>query len=381
MTKKTFTKLLIAVCGILSGVLMLEIGIRLLQPRQRILKFYENDIIGNAFTPNQKGWFVPPTKDYKTSVEINSHGWPDIEHTYEKPPDTFRILILGDSFVENFQVPLENRFFRLLEKNLKAATNKNIEVIALGRGNTGTAQQYLILKNYGLLYKPDIVIHIFLTANDIKNNSPVLQNDQYLPYFDFDENNNLKLIPQKKRSDRPQAKVKEFLKNFRLVELLLALRQKLQENATNKQNGYPIDYHIYDQNYSVEYQKAWEVTKKLILETKKEVENSDAKYIFVTLANNEQVHQKVKDEIFRNYPPAKTAQLDFEKPDRILKSFCEQENLNCYQMLPYFLDFLSHNPGVTTHNFYEGHWNQTGTNLAAEFLTKNITELLISNED
>ncbi len=58
----------------------------------------------------------------------------------------------------------------------------------MGRGNTGRAQQYLMLKEYGLKYKPDLVIQMFLTANDVKNNSPVLQNDPYLPYFEIDGN-------------------------------------------------------------------------------------------------------------------------------------------------------------------------------------------------
>ncbi|PYQ23833.1 MAG: hypothetical protein DMF81_07510 [Acidobacteria bacterium] len=52
---------------------------------------------------------------------FNSHGFRDYERTWEKPPNTYRILVLGDSYVEAFQVPLERAFPALLEVRLNAA--------------------------------------------------------------------------------------------------------------------------------------------------------------------------------------------------------------------------------------------------------------------
>lgn len=362
-------KLLLIVLGITLSVLILELILRF-QPRTT-LKFYDNNIYGSAYIPSQSGWFVPATKEYKVWVEINSHGWPDVEHSYEKPEGIYRIVILGDSFVENTQMPFEKRFFRQLQENLGG----KYEVIATGRGNTGTAQQYLILKNYSLKYKPDLVIQMFLTANDIKNNSPELQKDPYLPYFEIDGNGNLKEVPHRKRSERTLSNLKETLKNLRIVEVLLSVRQRYLEEKGASQIGYPIDYHIYDRQYSSEYQKAWEVTKKLILESKSEAEKSGAQYIFISLPNNEQVNSKVQEALFKKYPKAKEANLDFEKPDRILSEFCTENEIKCYFMLPYFKEFVKNNPNTTTHNFYEGHWDQTGVDLATKFLIGVLSSL------
>ena len=356
--------------GIFFGILIIEICLRLFLS-ETTLKFYDNPIFGNALVPNQKGIFVSETKEYLSAVEVNSQGWPDIEHNFNKPEDVYRILILGDSFVENFQVPFEKRFFRQLQDKL----GNKFEIIAIGRGNTGTAQQYLMLREYGLKYQPDLVIQMFLTANDVKNSSPALQNDPYLPYFEIDTNNNLKEIPHFKRSDRKLSSLKETLKKFEITKIILSLRQKyLEKNASTLAGGYPIDYHIYDSSYSSEYQKAWEITKKLILETKKITEESGAKYIFVTLANNEQVSSRVQEEIFKKYPKMKNASPDFEKPDKILKNYCQEQNIDCFFMLPYFRDYIKNNPNEATHFFYDGHWNQTGTNLAALFLYQIITQ-------
>lgn len=365
-------KIVLLVLGILIALILVEIGLRLFT-RETTLKFYDNPVFGSAFIPNQKGLFVTETKEYSSKVEINSQGWPDIEHSFEKPKGVYRILILGDSFVENFQVHFEKRFFRQLQDKL----GNKFEIIAIGRGNTGTAQQYLMLKEYGLKYKPDLVIQLFLTANDVKNNSPILQNDPYLPYFEIDEGNNLKKIPQIKRSDRTLSSLKEMLKKFEITKIILSLRQKyLEQRAISLSGGYPVDYHIYDSNYSNEYQKAWDITKRLILETKKITEGSQAKYILVTLANNEQVNSKVREEIFKKYPNLKNTNPDFEKPDGIIKEFSENEKITYWPMLSYFQDYVKNNPNSTTHYFYDGHWNETGTNLAADFLFNNLKNYL-----
>ena len=66
------------------------------------------------------------TKEYSSKVKVNSQGWPDIEHNLAKPKDIYRMLILGDSFVENFQVPRLKKIFRQLQDKL----GNKFEIIA-----------------------------------------------------------------------------------------------------------------------------------------------------------------------------------------------------------------------------------------------------------
>lgn len=363
-------KLFLIIFGLFLAFLILEVFLRLPHPKpsRTTLKFYENDIFGSALVPNQKGWFVTQSQEYYTWVEVNSQGWPDVEHNLVKPEGVYRILILGDSFVENFQVSLEKRFFRQLQNNL----GQKYEIIAMGRGNTGTAQQYLILKNYGLKYKPDLVIQMFFEANDVKNNSPTLQNDPFLPYFKLDENQNPVEIKPQKRSERRLAVIKEFLKRSRVMELLLSLRQKMIEKANTAKYGYPPDYHVYDNNYSEEYVTAWNITQKLILETKKITEQSGSKYLLVAFPGNEQVQKDVQQQIVKTYPQFDLNNIDFEKPDIILKNFCSEEKLDCLFILPYFQNYISSNSDARLYNYYDGHWTETGINLVEDFIEKNL---------
>ncbi len=369
--------------GIFLSLLAIEIGMRMfyfvsdrqifgLTPKRSTLGYYNNDFFGSALKPNQGGWFVTQTHEYFNKVKTNSEGWPDTEHVKEKPTGVYRILFLGDSFVENFQVPFEKRFAQQLQKKL----GTKVETITLGRGNTGTAQQYLILKNYGLNYHPDLVVHMFLTANDIKNNSYELQKDSKLPYFKLDDEQHLLLVKQQIGSGFLY-KTKEIIKKLRTVEFILSIRQKIQEARSVKDYGFPNDYGIYLKQETREYTSAWQVTKKLILASKEAAEANSAKYILVPLSNNEQINNDVWEKLLITYPAMKDQDMDLNKPDIILKDFCFKEKIDCQFMTPFFRNYTKENPDIRTHFFYDGHWNEVGTNLAAKFLyDKVLTPLL-----
>lgn len=339
-----------------------------LSPTRTSLEWINDEKVGRRLAPNQKGWFVSPQKEYFTWIETNSEGFRDVNHELEKPEGKKRILILGDSFVENFQVPLEKTFFRQLERNL----DQGAEIIAMGLGNTGSAQQYFLLKEFGFKYKPDVVVQLFLTANDIRNNSKELNNNPNVPYLEIDSSGNLVEVTPERNFDSSGAKIKESLKKSRVLEFLLYMRQTLLERKSHKEWGYPLDYHVYDEDYSSSYQGAWDLTKRILLETKRLVEDSGGKYVLIVFANNEQVNKRVWEEIAATYPKITAAKTDPEKPDRLLDEFCNEEKLECYFMLPYFKEYLTQNPDKTTHFRYDGHLNEAGTDLATQFLREKL---------
>ena len=60
---------------------------------------------GWMLRPSKSGWF---TQEGKAFVSINSAGLRDREHTVRKPPGVYRIAIVGDSYSEAMQVPLDS---------------------------------------------------------------------------------------------------------------------------------------------------------------------------------------------------------------------------------------------------------------------------------
>lgn len=116
-------------------------------------------LIVGAFDP-LLGWSLKPGAvgvSRRTGVpveyRINSKGLRDGETTYEKPADTFRIAVIGDSRSFGFGVPIEKHFSRLLEGYFR-----NVEVINLGVSGFGVDQELLMLREEGFKYAPDLVI-------------------------------------------------------------------------------------------------------------------------------------------------------------------------------------------------------------------------------
>src|SRR5688572_24293624 len=109
------------------------------------------------------------TQGYVHEVVRNSAGMHDKEHPIEKAADVFRILVLGDSFVEARQVAGHESSHSILEKALNAAAPANIrfEVISAGASAWGPAQELMYFRTEGQLYQPNLVLAFWYPANDL----------------------------------------------------------------------------------------------------------------------------------------------------------------------------------------------------------------------
>ena len=117
--------------------------------------------------------------DFSLRQRANSLGFLDREPRGAKEPGTFRILALGDSFVEAQQVPIADKFHVLLEGMLaKRYPKRRFETAALGRSGVGTAAELAYYETYGRAFRPDVVVVVFV-HNDFADNSPLLGSINY----------------------------------------------------------------------------------------------------------------------------------------------------------------------------------------------------------
>lgn len=138
---------------------------------------------GTGLTPNAQGWFVDEGEAY---VAINSQGMRDIEHSYQAPPNMFRIAILGDSFTEALQLPMEKAFWWVMKEHLnnkcERLQGRQVEVINFGVSAYGTVNELLALRHRVGPFSPDMVMLAFF-GNDIQENSRELDYTDLRPYF------------------------------------------------------------------------------------------------------------------------------------------------------------------------------------------------------
>ena len=66
--------------------------------------------------PDAEGDFS--TDEYDVHLHYNSRGIRGQERAYEKPTGTFRVVLLGDSFIEGYSVRREQRVSEVLEEVL-----------------------------------------------------------------------------------------------------------------------------------------------------------------------------------------------------------------------------------------------------------------------
>src|SRR4030095_5676652 len=102
-------------------------------------------------------------------VETNNWGFHDRDRAATN--DNYRILFLGDSFVEGGHVKTESLFTSRLEQSF-IHEGRKVEAINGGVPGTGTAYQYVLWKEF---FEPEIKInHLVLCVfmgNDLSDNN------------------------------------------------------------------------------------------------------------------------------------------------------------------------------------------------------------------
>ena len=119
---------------------------------------------------------IRPNAEFRhTSVDgtwtfvTNSRGFRDRrEFSYDKPAGTARVLALGDSHTQGYEVRQEATFAAVLERYL-ARRGLRAEVLNAGVSGFSTAEALAFLENEGYKYRPDVVVLGFY-ANDYEDN-------------------------------------------------------------------------------------------------------------------------------------------------------------------------------------------------------------------
>ena len=158
-------------CGIaaLVSVLAIEIWVRSAWDASRGMPgfFVSDPVLGLRLAANYDGWFAG------VPAHTNSLGFRDTrEYQLAKAPDTFRVLVLGDSVTFGHGALNETSYPYLLEQRLREwRPAVKWEVWNLGIPGYNTAQELAYLNQIGDRYAPDLVIVGFF-LNDFNGFEP-----------------------------------------------------------------------------------------------------------------------------------------------------------------------------------------------------------------
>jgi hypothetical protein len=161
--------------------------------------------IGWRFTPGREYWYTGEN-DHPITGRINSLGWRDRERTREKPDGTYRIAVVGDSFVEAFQVDLDSTFVAIAERELNRGGAMPVEVLNMGRSGMTITEELDVLDEAVVGMSADLVVLVFVPRNDIADMNPVTADDVARPFVRVTESGELSIDTSFSRSAAYRAK-------------------------------------------------------------------------------------------------------------------------------------------------------------------------------
>ncbi len=164
----------LALGGLVVAFLLAEVITRLFLPEPILPRFVvdpgygvrgnEPNVVTRHFFPN----------DYDVTISTNSVGMRGLrEYSLDKPSDTYRIAVIGDSFIFGHGVNDNEVVSAVLEDRLNsdlAHERTRYEVINFSVSGFGQAEQLVTYKHRERHYKPDLVV-LFYFSNDIGNNA------------------------------------------------------------------------------------------------------------------------------------------------------------------------------------------------------------------
>lgn len=322
----------------------------------------------------------------RTRLAINAEGFRDIEHNTGKVPGVFRIAVLGDSFTEGREVPLDQTFWKVMETELAACTLRDagaVEVLGFGVNGYGAAQELMVLRDKVWKYEPDVVVLAFFTGNDVVNNEPELDNHPDRSYYRL-EGSSLAFDDSRQRSpDFEQRRYWSDIKHrvYNRLRSLQVLRQgyrslrsayKFHSTPLQEQLNAGLQSDLYKEPEGA-WARAWKVTEALVGQIGLEVEEGGADFWLATLSNPIQVYPD--DELRQKF--AKSLEVpDLLYPDRRLARFSETNNLRIVTLVDP-LRAAADALGQGLHGsskFAGGHWNVHGHRAAGDVLAKTLCD-------
>jgi len=354
------------------------------------------------------GWVLKPNIDYvdkisgeKVEVKYNSKGFRDVEHTVENEHGTFRILVLGDSFMEAYSVQLNDSFSRRLEQ-LGRNNGMNIEVINLGVGGYGTLQEYLMFHEIGKQYRPNIILLAFYLGNDLSNNSFALESisssDSSLkvssrPFLDSSDRTkwDITQIDYEGAQRRYlEAKMHEnsFLK--RLTNKSLLVRSSIKaarhvagifpgnhdltsEKSNDQKRRYLAKYGVYYCQEPPEYTKAWDTAQRILGRLKNDASDIGSKLFVFTVPALHEVDTGEIEKITKKASNPGMICLEEATAYERLKGSLKRLNIEYLDLLPDFRRVMR-DERIPLFHRSDKHWNKKGHDLAAKLVLSALIE-------
>jgi hypothetical protein len=206
--KRILNNALLAVVSLCAVLLASEGVLRVTHLFGARVSWTEPDtLIGWRFTPGREYWYRKEN-DHAITGRINSAGWRDRERALRKPAGEYRVAVVGDSYVEAFQVELDSTFVAIAERSLARRLDRPVEVMNFGRAGMTQSEELLVLERDVFRWDPDVVVLVFVPQNDIADVDRATTDNPLRPFFHIGPGDSLVLDTSFRETREFEAKVR-----------------------------------------------------------------------------------------------------------------------------------------------------------------------------
>lgn len=356
--KRIVINLSISGLSFILVLLLIEIALSSFHPQRLISHhpgmYIPDQDLGYRLSPDYIG--TASSHEYRHEIRINSLGLRDREYDVLKPPETYRILILGDSFVFNYGIPYGQDFASILEKELNSGqlsvTYKSVEVINAGVSGYEPYDELKLYRNYLKELAPDLVIMGFYEGNDFAGPvSKIVSNPEVRQFNLKTPRGLLELVNDKLESN---SHLYMFFRNrleysrFRMGLSSLYLPSILFENRDD----------LFAKTEEVFEEIAWEF-------------RSGPKLFLFLIPHRVTVDDEFRGEILSVYRLGPDS-IDISRPKVMFRSLIEEFHLKGIDLTS---SFLQEEPSSLYYHI-DGHWNVNGNRVAAKALFPHILGMI-----
>jgi hypothetical protein len=365
------TRGLLVLCSSLVCLALTELAVRALEPREVMRHFFSQDdpFVDHRLIPNAKGRHK--TLEYDVEYQINSLGLRDREYSLPKPPGTFRILMVGDSFTEGVGVSAKETFSKQLEERLRDRPGPmKFEVINAGVASYSPLLEYLYLKEQGLRLQPDLVVLNFDLSDlhdDITYTARARVDERGIPIGVGPSPDEHEILP------KPLIPAKDWLKaHVRLYSFvrvrLEPLRDRLADPADHSGDIHRDKYALLRETY-VDGERSWALTHRYLLLIRDLLQERGIDFWVTVYPYGHQVHPKEWSS-GRRFWQFRPDTVYSTWPQEALERWTRVHGIKAINMCPEFRE-------VSRTTFplywaYDGHWMPRGHALVADVLLRNL---------
>jgi hypothetical protein len=379
-----FVRVSLLLVSLLLPLLGLELALRVfgpILPGNYSTGYYltADPAYGRFHVRGFSGW--TRTAEYTTHIRTNSLGLRGPEIALPKPGGLFRVLALGDSFVEAAQVPEEHSLTQRLEQSLnQQRAGRRFEVLNAGVGGWGTAQELLYLRREGLALQPDLVLLVLYSGNDIANNSPRIERQDvldtpYKPYFELDGPDGLRELPHQERAVEASERGLWLARGsavFNFVESGFFDKFKYRDLDVVGNQG-DVGKPVLLAKYPPEWEESWQVTERLLAQAARESEAAGARFVVVLAPSTFQIMpEDWRDLVRSSRRPARD--WDQDKPSGVMADIASRRGLAHVDLLP-ALRAARDNGSPPLYFDRDKHWTAVGHSLVAAEIERQLRGL------